>query len=82
MPANPAARRPSSPTQQPPGPAASANPAAATRGTSGPKVPVARPLMGGSPFPSATAASQRASGPKPAMPPMPGPNGTDPSKKP
>jgi len=79
-PVNPAARRPSSPGQQAPAPAASQ--AASARGVSGPKPPVpvaARPLMGGSPFPSA---SQRASGPKQAMPMGPPANGTDPAKKP
>jgi anti-anti-sigma regulatory factor len=80
--ANQAARRPSSPGTPPPAQASGSNPAMQSRGigTSGPKPPVAaRPLMGGSPFPSASA-SQRASGPKPAMPMAP--NGaTDPSKK-
>jgi len=74
---NPAARRPSSPGQQTPMPPNLAGPA---RGNSGPKPPVAvRPLMGGSPFPSAT---QRASGPKQSMPMAAPSNGTDPTKKP
>lgn len=69
-----AARRPSSPGQQPP----TAIPGQPPR-SSGPKPPVAaaRPLMGGSPFPA-----PRPSGPKPMVPSLVPSNGTtDPSKK-
>jgi anti-anti-sigma regulatory factor len=74
-----AARRPSSPTQQPP--VGTGTGPGQARGTSGPKPPVAaRPMMGGSPFPSSAA---RPSGPKPSMPmAAPGNGTTDPSKKP